>query len=147
MDNIEKELLESIIKQYETSDIQLGSMYILPDGRLLYLGNTGYGHSDLSSYLNEKGIEKDFELGRSSKFLRELGWIRINTQMKFIDLINIRPTAQQYVQLTKALDFMKDDIQVSVFKQFKIYKGRTSDEIIKLIKRFYSSGTLFESLK
>lgn len=138
--------IKTLIASYKTFAITLGSMYILPDGTLLDLGDSGYGHSNVSEYLNELGLEKDYEMGKSSKLLKEMGWIRLNTKLKFIDLSETKPTEAQYEQLLRALDFMKDDIQITSKTGFKIYKNVDSDYILDRIKRYYATGVFYESL-
>ena len=142
-----EESLEIITNEYKCSGIICGSMYILPDGMFLDLGDSGYGHSNLSSLLDEYGFEINYEPGKTSKLLKSMGWIRLNTKIKFIDLSNIKPTNEQYEKLLIALDYMKEYQITTSDKQVKIYKNRVSDDIIKLIKRYYASGVLYENLK
>ena len=142
-----EELLQIIINEYKCSGIAYGSMYILPDGVLLDLGDSGYGHSNLSLLLDEYGFEINYEPGKASKLLKYMGWIRLNTKINFIDLSNIKPTNEQYKKLLIALDYMKEYQITTPDKQVKIYKNRVSDDIIKLIKRYYASGVLYENLK
>lgn len=146
MKNQEKVIAE-VIEKYKCSAIMLGSMYILSDGTLLYLGDTGFGHSELSETLEFLNIEKDFEPGKASKLLRGLGWIRLNTKIKFIEFTDVLPTAKQEVVLLKALEFMHNDVQVYVKDKTKIYKDRLPEDVLKLVKRCYSSGTLYEQIR
>ena len=142
-----EEFLKIIINDYKCNDIIWGSMYILPDGTLLNLGDSGYGHSDLSTLLNDYNFEVNYQSGKASPLLKSLGWIRLNTKVKFVDLPKIKPTDIQYEKLLLALDYMKSDYQITCpDNQFKIYKDRVSDDVIKLIKRYYSSGILYEKL-
>lgn len=136
--------IASIIGYYKTDHITYGSMYILPDGTLLDLGSTGYGHSDLSAYLDELGIEIAYRPGTASKYLRSLNWVRLNTKLKFIDFPDKVFTSKQERKLTEAIDYMQDDIQVTVKGQSKVYKGVTTEYIIDRVKRCYSSGNLYE---
>lgn len=142
-----EDTINSIIETYKTDKITYGSMYILPDGTLLDLGNSGYGHSDLSSYLNNIGIEIDYELGKASKLLKSLGWIRLNTKLNFIDFPDNVFTSKQEDKLKEAIDYMGNDIQVTAKGQSKVYKGELPEYIISRVKRLYSSGTLYEERK
>lgn len=143
-----EDVLSEIIEKYKTTQFHINaSMYILPDGTLLDLGDSGFGHSNLSSYLNDCGIEIDYKECHPSKFLQSLGWIRVNNRYQFITLSNKRPTSNQYEQLIKLFDMYKTDYQVTTADgQHKVYNNRTSEEVIKLIKRYYTSGTLYEKL-
>ena len=138
-------VLNSIIEKYSTNSISYGSMYILPDGTLLDLGDSGYGHSDLSAYLNDVGVENDYEQGKASKLLKSLGWIRLNTKLKFIDFPDKMFTSAQEQKLKDAIDYMGNDVQVTVGGQTKIYKDKIPEYILYRVKRSYSSGTLYES--
>lgn len=142
-----EDTINSIIETYKTDRIVYGSMYILPDGTLLDLGNSGYGHSDLSRYLNDVGIEIDYELGKASKLLKSLGWIRLNTKLKFIDFPDNVFTSEQEDRLKEAIDYMGNDIQVTAKGQSKVYKDKIPEYILGRVKRLYSSGTLYEERK
>lgn len=138
-------VLNSIIEKYSTNSISYGSMYILPNGTLLDLGDSGYGHSDLSAYLNDVGVENDYEQGKASKLLKSLGWIRLNTKLKFIDFPDKMFTSAQEQKLKDAIDYMGNDVQVTVNGQTKIYKDKIPEYILYRVERCYSSGTLYES--
>ena len=148
-DEYKKQIIDGIIAKYQTPCFQLNSsMYILPDGTLLNLGDTGYGHSDLSKYLHDCGIEQDYKQGQASNFLFSLGWIRVNNRYKFITLPKVKLTSNQYQKLIELFDMYKTNYQVSTLdNQTKTYNDRTSDEVVGLIKRYYSSGTLYENLQ
>lgn len=135
MTETEIEIITKIVDTYRTEQIQFGAMYILPDGRLLCLNRLENGHSDLSAFLASKGIEKEYRQGFASLYLRTLGGIRINTKLRFIDLVDVQPTAKQYASLTEALRFMQDDIQVTANGKTETYKGKTAEEIIEQIKK------------
>lgn len=120
-------------------------MYILPDGRLLYLGDSGWGHAEVPNFINQNGYEINYQEGTASKLLKSLGWIRLNTKLKFIDFCDRMFTSEQEKQLKFAVDYMKNDIQVTVKNQSKIYNGVTTEYIISRVKRCYSSGSLYEN--
>lgn len=68
----QQEVLQKIIDTYKTDHIGYGSMYILPDGALLYLGDSGWGHANVSSYINENGYEINYKEGTESSLLKSL---------------------------------------------------------------------------
>lgn len=141
------DILNSIINTYKSLEFQKdNSMYILPDGTLLDLGNSGYGHSDLAKYLADCGIEQNYKEGNASEFLYSKGWIRINNKYKFITIPNVPLTEIQYAKLIELFDMYKKDYQVTTLDhQYKTYNDRTSDEVVNLIKRYYVSGILYEN--
>ena len=141
----QQEVLQKIIDTYKTDHIGYGSMYILPDGTLLYLGDSGWGHASVSSYINENGYEINYKEGTASNLLRSLGWIRLNTKIRFIDFCDKVFTSQQETQLEYAIDYMENDIQVIVKGQSKVYKDVSAEYIINRVKRCYSSGILYEN--
>lgn len=141
----QEEMLKKIIDAYLTDPISYGSMYILPDGRLLYLGDSGWGHANVSYFINQNGHEIDYKEGTASKLLKSLGWIRLNTKLKFIDFCDTMFTSAQETQLEYAIDYMENDVQVTVKGQSKIYKNVSAEYILSRVKRCYSSGTLYEN--
>lgn len=140
----QKEAISTIISKYKITSIPYGSMYILPNGTMLDLGNSGYGHAMISDYLNECGVEIDYEIGRASKLLKSLGWIRVNTKLRFIDFPNSMFTDAQEEKLKDAIDFMRDDIQVTVLNQSRVYRDVTPEYIIERVKQCYTFGVLRE---
>lgn len=143
------DIIEKIIEKYKVNSFSINSsMYILPDGTLLDLGTSGNGHSDLAKFLADEEIEKNYEEGKASNFLYSLGWIRVNNRYKFITIPKVKLTEAQYVRLLELFDIFKKDYQVTTLDgQYQIYLDRTSDEVVKLIRRYYLSGRLYEKLK
>ena len=141
----QQEVLQKIIDTYQTDHIGYGSMYILPDGKLLYLGDSGWGHASVSSYINENGYEINYKEGTASNLLKSLGWIRLNTKLRFIDFCDNVFTSAQEPQLEYAIDYMEKDVQVTVKSQSKIYKNVSAEYILSRVKRCYSLGTLYEN--
>lgn len=140
----QKEAIDTIISTYKTNHVTYGSMYILPNGIMLDLGNSEYGHAIVSDYLNECGVEIDYEIGRASKLLKSLGWIRINTKLRFIDFTNSMFTDAQEEKLKDAIGFMKTDIEVTVLGNSKVYRNVTPEYIIEWVKQCYTFGVLHE---
>ena len=92
--------VEDIIKTFETDSIAYGAMYFLPDGRILDLSVLEYGHSEFMALINS-----------TASALKEQGWIRLNTKLKYIE----KPkeiTAAQAARLESALAFMGEDVQI-----------------------------------
>ena len=143
------DVIKKVIEKYRVDSFSVdSSMYILPDGTLLDLGTSGNGHSDLAKFLADEEIEKNYEEGKASSFLYSLGWIRVNNRYKFITIPKVKLTEAQYVRLLELFDIFKKDYQVTTLdRQYQTYIDRTSDEVVKLIRRYYLSGRLYEKLK
>lgn len=142
------DVIKKVIEKYKVDSFSVNSsMYILPDGTLLDLGTSGNGHSDLAKFLADEEIEKNYKEGKASSFLYSLGWIRVNNRYKFITIPEIKLTEAQYVRLLELFDIFKKDYQVTTLDgQYQVYMDRTSDEVVKLIRRYYLSGKLYEKL-
>lgn len=143
------DVIKKVIEKYRADNFSVNSsMYILPDGTLLDLGTSGNGHSDLAKFLADEEIEKNYEEGKASSFLYSLGWIRVNNRYKFITISKVKLTEAQYVRLLELFDIFKKDYQVTTLDgQYQTYIDKTSDEVVKLIRRYYLSGRLYEKLK
>lgn len=147
----DKPSAKELLKDYVTTSFGLGSYYIDEDGTIYDLGNSGYGHAQASKLLNDNGLEVDYEPGKASKFLRSNGWIRINTNLNYIELPDKRLTSAQENSILLALDSMHnnfkfgDSIQITGKDTFKVYTNCTSDYLLNRIKRYYTTGKLYES--
>ena len=142
---------KELLKPYITNHFSTGSYYIDENGIIYNLGNSGYGHAEVSELLNDNGLEIDYKIGKSSKFLKSAGWIRLNTNLNFIELPEKRITEEQKNSLLLALDLMLNNVkmdkkvQVTVNDQRTDYEKCLPEYIIKRIERYYTSGTLYES--
>lgn len=142
-----KDAIDILVKTYKGNNVGYGSVYIMPDGTFLNLGDNGYGHSDVSYFLNENGLEIDYQPSKASKRLRNLGWIRVNTKLKFIEMPNFMYNESQEEPLKEAIRFMGNDVQIAINDDRKIYKNVDTDYIIDRIKKYYQFGRFFESYK
>lgn len=142
---------KELLKPYITNHFSTGSYYIDENGIIYDLGNSGYGHAEVSELLNDNGLEIDYKIGKSSKFLKSAGWIRLNTNLNFIELPEERITEEQKRSLLLALDLMLNNVkmdkkvQVNANNQRAEYENCLPEYIIKRIERYYTSGTLYES--
>ncbi|MCH5259217.1 MAG: hypothetical protein J1F18_05650 [Lachnospiraceae bacterium] len=92
--------VEDIIKTFETDSVAYGAMYILPDGRMLNLSVLQNGHAEFWVLINSSAQE-----------LKALGWLRLNTKLKYVE----KPkeiTAAQAARLESAMAFMGEDVQI-----------------------------------
>lgn len=141
---------KELLKPYITNHFSTGSYYIDENGTIYDLGNSGYGHAEVSELLNNNGLEIDYKIGKSSRFLKSAGWIRLNTNLNFIELPEKRITEEQKKQLIPALDVMFNnvkmdrEVQIIAGKQKTTYTDCLPKYVIKRIERYYTSGTLYE---
>lgn len=142
-----KDAIDILVKTYKGNNVGYGSVYIMPDGTFLNLGDSGYGHSNISYFLNENGLEIDYQPSKASKRLRNLGWIRVNTKVKFIEMPNFMYNESQEEPLKEAIRFMGNDVQIAINDDRKIYQNVDTDYIIGRIKKYYQFGRFFESYK
>ena len=89
------------IKRFETDSIAFGAMYILPDGTMLDLSLLPNGHADFFVCTNT-----------SSAILKQQGWVRLNTKLKYIELPTKPLGKRQKQQVQRAITFMGCDIQI-----------------------------------
>lgn len=138
-----------------------GPMYILPNGQFLDVQKIPacYIHQHLfAEFLFSNKVNFDsYNLMRSIE--GRFNWLRVNDGRSddefrcYISLNHDKLNSDQYFALLKWLDFISrqsDYVQVFVDNDPKSYvkyyfKDYTSDEIIKKIKRYYTSNTLYES--
>jgi hypothetical protein len=99
------EQIKAIAERYVVDNFQMGSMFILPDGKLLYMQN---GHQ---SFFDEiKDTVADCKAPAYT--LTKLGWIRLNTQVKYINMKDITPTTKQNELIEQAVAFIGGDVQI-----------------------------------
>lgn len=134
-----EDYIENIEIEYYSDNVPYGSLYITLEGTFLDLGNTDYGHSEISKMLNAWGIEEDYAPGEASKYLYKLGWIQANslTGTKYIKLTELKPTKEQYSSLLRLLEYMEDNIQVIYKETCTTFTDTPTEEIMKYIRRFY----------
>lgn len=138
-----------------------GPMYILPNGQFLDVQKIPacYIHQHLfAEFIFSNKIKFDsYNLMRSVE--GRFNWLRVNDGKSddefrcYISLNHDKLNTDQYYALLEWLDFVSkssDYVQVFVDNDPKSYvkyyfKDYTSDEIIKKIKRYYTSNTLYES--
>lgn len=162
IDNLYKDLMLWLkTKNAITDNPSNGPMYILPNGQFLDVQKIPacYIHQHLfAEFLFSNKVKFDgYSLMRSIE--GRFNWLRVNDGQSddefrcYISLNHDKLNSDQYFALLKWLDFVSrqsDYVQVFVDNDPKSYvkyyfKDYTSDEIIKKIKRYYTSNTLYES--
>lgn len=160
----ESDTLQKLIDFFGVTDrVPEDATYILPNGKFMYTIDREQEmfdeseHLNIVEYLNSIGI-KDENYFDASKFMYDLGAIRVNAWFRFITLHkDKRPTFEQYEAIEKYLyaldrnkfaynrDFVTVYIPPHTNQKYFFDLGDTPEEIVKKIKRYYSSGVLYES--
>ena len=137
---------------------KIGGFYILPSGESIKVNKD---HVDIDKFLiKNKLIEPyDVDFSDGSKTMDDLNSVRIRARggkdswiSPYIVLPKHRLTNEQYDTLLGWLDFVLNShghvlVHTDNESDFKSYnRDFTSDEIIDKIKRYYSSGILYESI-
>ena len=157
-----------------TDEPQPTAMYLLPNGRFLFTtplepsDDCDYGideHRNIDDFLYHKDIiEDDRYLEDDGSLFTEkvLNCIRFNItddyygDYSYIQLNQKQPTSQQYTSLLKIFDYAINHGYKYISIIFDTQYGKqvrlelnnyTSDELIKKIKRYYTSGILTEKSK
>lgn len=155
--------VDSYVRRKYKSLINRGDLnreFILPNGDFLSTGLNREAHinieHDIQNYLAKRFDIENFKHSKLDHPVTDMcGWIRVNNiNEDYICLSSVKPTIEQYSSLTRWLDEfneMSDFIRVVSFdgSQQITYdlNDIIVDDIIKNIKRFYSSGILYESLQ
>jgi hypothetical protein len=158
-------LTADLKKEFGNTATGEGSSYIIPDGTFLNMPDT---HHDVIPVLLDNNIAVDEEADEvngidfNEFFVNSsLNYFRCNdgaidVDCCYINLPENRPTNSQLWSLEQWLDervfsnHELEQIELSnqFTKDFKYYSlsEYTTDDLIKLIKRFYASGKLYEKL-
>lgn len=147
-----------------------GPSYITPDGEFINIAEIfdDMGeefpedfpcHGALQSIMVKDGVaEVSGRFDDGSPALRDAGYIRVNDieeENNFIELSPKRPTTKQYIALESWLDnnynntrYRKVAICTPKFGDCHEYSYRDyiTDDIIKRIKRYYTTGNLIEKI-
>ena len=92
--------IDKAIELFKTEAIGLGAMYVLPDGTMLDLGGLENGHASFWKIAGCSDIK-----------LKSLGWMRLNTKLKYVEMPK-QITAAQSLRLEQAMAVMGDGVQI-----------------------------------
>lgn len=139
-----------------------GSSYITPDGKFVDLVNSGFrSHGALDErMLEDEVITLDELMGKTATPIRFENYVRVNDGKNFfselvIDLPKNRLSIDQIYGIVDWLDFLIENHKEYVtigsdlrgIRPVTYYFNETSTEdILRRIRRFQSSGTLYESV-
>ena len=150
-----QDVLQAVVDHFGTLselDIYNGPTYILPDGSFLDLRNQPH-HSVVERWLIDNGLSNEEYIETAgSQTLYDLGCIRCDYLKNYIALCSKQPTRNQYNSLLVWLDELSKttrNVQVisptdqAVTYWFNEY---LTDDVVERIKRYYSSGRLYEKV-
>lgn len=146
-----------------------GPLYLLKNGEFIYINDYADTHLEfiknlINAYITKKYSKEypDFDVKDDiyliytlMEVLEHKGLIRLNTGSSASDKRfyaslphreDSKPTPAQYYALQDFLDLCKDDFQLYCGKKFQKYSDIIPENIIKKIKRYYTSGELYENL-
>lgn len=167
-----QEIINGLTSSFKMSTTPvMGPSYIFPDGRFIIIpepeemGAAVFVHYRCHSLLHlwlvsQKLTKKTIWDINGMTDILDAGAIKVNlgpipdadALLNYIELPKTRPTSSQYSALLDWLDLAQhnsiDSIEVNTYNQgrYKSYSfaDNTSDEIVAKIKRYYTSGTLYE---
>lgn len=144
------------IENFGRSNPGTGNSYISPDGTFINLYPKLDTHEDLCWWL-EDNFDCKLEYEDEEYFIREFGWVRLRTDphMMIIELPSSSPTRNQWYSLEDWLQFCEGKYPRGTTLYLNVCDGRDTDveykfgteyfteDIIKICKRYYSSGKLY----
>lgn len=149
-----------VIDNYPVS----GPSFLLPNGDFIdlsssYNSETSFEdfpvHVEVEDFLQSVDLSNSFKDSSGSPTIQELGAIRLNDleYNNYIELSNVKPTSRQYEQLENWLEENSEEhssVEVAIYHYGTYvhydYEEVFPEEIIKRIKRYYSSGHLYEDV-
>ena len=159
------QLISLVEKEFGVSSFPVnGPTFLMPDGNFLTLADTferrssfeGFPcHAEVQHFLKSHNLtDASGDYTDGSPVLSELGAIRINDieeENNYIELSPKRPTPSQLESLLRHLDInsaryrtvVVTDPGMNNFVTYD-YGTTTTDDIVKNIKRYYASNTLYE---
>lgn len=155
------ENIESIIiDEFGSKNPGTGCSFIAPDGTFVNIYPRLDIHEDLCDWIeNAVGIELEYK--DEEYFVREFSWIRLRTDptMFIIELPKEKPTNQQWYSLEDWLYFAEEkyfgkvvslylnicDNMANTNVEYRFGKDLFTEDVMKLLKRYYSSGKLYAS--
>lgn len=158
-----QEIIKAVKEKFDAQNYPVeGPTYILPDGSFLDIAGTFDPknsfedfpcHAEVEGFLLDIGLSNQVVDVSGSPTLESLGAIRCNdlADNNFIQLSNIRPTSDQYESLENwiyenATHRSELIVATPEFIQYKKYDPEDVEYIIKRIKRYYTSGNLYENM-
>lgn len=152
-------IVNEISNKYITDNC-MKQVWIRPDGKMIGVDTSHASRIvDIYSEMGHPEPEDRFEnddafedyIDECFNFFCNLGWIQIGMDCKFCFICK-KPTNEQYETLLKYLDYMSSfknsscEVDINNVRKQYSFNDTLPDEIIKNIKRYYTTGELVEDL-
>lgn len=150
---LKTELDHIIHKEWAQSTPGTGCIFIHPDGSFLNIYPKLDDHEDLAYWLEDQGYSENQIVEDAAWFTDQFGYIRCrdSIHMTFVALPDQGVTNAQLDSLECWMEEKVSTDSIEVFventNEFQNYSTEEyfPEDIIKRIRRFYSSGTLYEN--
>lgn len=147
-------IIPDIIDEFGRDEPGTGPSFIADDGTYINIYPRIDVHEDLCEYI-EDNFDIKLEYRDEEYFIREYGWIRlrIDPMSMIIEMPTENPTTLQWYSLSDWLECMYDEIRtqrslyiniLDTSKYLDTIFGTdvTPSDIMKALKRYYTSGEL-----
>lgn len=145
-----KDMHNAIMSEFASPDPGPGCIFIAPDGNFIKIYPKLDDHEDLAYWLEEIGFDEDTVVEDAEWFVDEFNYVRCRDS-QWIPLIQCpeKITSNQLISLEEWLENHVDagvELEVTCGDQIKRYNTDDyfPEDIIKNIKRYYSSGKLYD---
>lgn len=146
------------IKEFGSLAPTAGCSFISPDGTFINIYPKLSTHEDLCWYL-EEDYNCELEYEDEEYFIREFQWVRLRSDpnMMIIELPEEMPFNRQWDSLQEWLEFCENRYKRGTILYLNVCDGSDADvpyefgteyfaeDILKICKRYYSSGKLYAS--
>lgn len=155
---VTKDMMNRILADFGSNRPGDGCSFITEDGTFINIYPEIDVHEDLCWWI-EDNFDIKLEYEDEEYFIREFGWVRLRVcpTMMIIELPHTRPTNAQWAALEEWLEYIEYS-----GKKFRLYLNVCDDykdtdveyafgseyfteAIIKILKRYYTSGKLYAS--
>lgn len=151
-----EEGVDLVVRTFGSLTPNPGNIYLSPDGVFINLYPRIDTHEDLCWWLEDNGYSLEYK--DEEYFVREFQWIRLRSDpsMLIIELPNESPSSKQWYALEDWLLYCEDRYSGTGVKLYigvcdsnssdiecNFFVDYFAEDIIKICKRYYSSGKLY----
>ena len=149
-----------VVDKFGSRNPGTGCSFIACDGTFVNIYPKLDVHEDLCEWVEDQ-LDIELKYRDEEYFIRESGWIRLRSDpnMSIIELPNSKPTSEQWYSLEDWLAYLEDkyigrgctlylsvcDFRGDVDVPFQFGTQYFGDDIMKVLKKFYSTGRLYAS--
>ena len=150
--DLSKEIEDLVLEEFGGYAPDTGCTFISPDGTFVNIYPQIRTHEDLC-YWVEETLDIELDYCDEEYFIREYDWIRLRQyaleayvelpQQAYTDQLH---SLQEWLELCEVWGDLEMTVSVcdsSNFIKFNFGKELFSEDVMKLIRRFYASGNLY----